>query len=146
MGGEGKGRSWWLWKQAGSRSLLDLKFLPRWAGFVFVQTISTGLIFAVREDHRCKDHHFRKWLSHCGCDCRCARSHVKFKALFQLQTWMPTEGKPAEQATPEWARSVLCWQGSTRRQDRMCSDSACVVTNVSNLVFVTGLKTKTEHK
>lgn len=68
------------------------------------------------------------------------------KPLFQLQTWMPTEGKPAEQAAPEWARSVLCWQGSTRRQGWMCSDSAHVVTNVSNLVFVTGLKTKTEHK
>lgn len=68
------------------------------------------------------------------------------KPLFQLQTWMPTEGKPAEQAAPEWARSVLCWQGSTRRQGRMCSDYACVVTNVSGLVFVTGLKTKTEHK
>lgn len=68
------------------------------------------------------------------------------KRLFQLLTIMPREGKPAEQASPEWARTVLCRQGSTRRQGRMCSDSAYVMTNVSNLVFVTGLKTKTEHK
>lgn len=86
-----------------------------------------------------------------GCDTVAVTADVpggmwSSKPLFQPQTWMPTEGKPAEQAAPEWARSVLCWQGSTRRQGRMCSDSACVVTNVSNLVFVTGLKTKTEHK
>jgi len=38
------------------------------------------------------------------------------------------------------------WLGSTRQQGSMCGGSACIVMNVSNLVFVTGLKTKTERK
>lgn len=38
----------------------------------------------------------------------------------------------------------VCYAGRVvpGRQGRMCSDSACVMTNVSNLVFVTGLKLK----
>lgn len=67
------------------------------------------------------------------------------KDLF-LSLDLDAEGKPAKLPATEGARRAACWMGSTRRQGSMCDSSACVMMNVSNLVFVIGLKTKTQSK